>query len=527
MYAVPHRLDPDTYLALARAVFAEMAARRLTAVGEFHYLHHAAGGRRYDDPNAMGEALISAAREAGIRITLLDTCYLAGGLFAERPRAARRGAGAVLRRHRRGLGRAGRPASPTTTRCGSARRSTRCAPCRATTSRSWARSRPRRPAAARAPLRAARREPRLRGLLRLHADRAARGGGPADAADDGGARHPPVRRATSSCSGEARRHRVLLPDHRARPRRRHRPGPARCTTPGSPLSLGSDQHAVIDPFEEVRGVEMHERLESLERGPLRRRRPARHGHRATATARSGWDDGGVIAAGRLADLVAVRLDSPRTAGCRPGRVLYAATAADVTDVVVAGEHVVRDGRHRSGDVGRAAHRRDRGGAQVTASGTGTAAQRHPAPVLVTGIGELVTCAGPDGVDARPTTARPRPPTGSASSATPRSSWSTGWSPGSGRRPTAPAADRRRRRRRPRRHPRLRRQPQPPRLRRATARRSSPPGWPASPTTAAASASRSRRPGRRATTSCAPCCGPGSPRCARTAPRRSRSRAATG
>ena len=38
-------------------------------------------GRRspYDDPNAMGEALRQAAAEAGIRLTLLDTCYLAGG----------------------------------------------------------------------------------------------------------------------------------------------------------------------------------------------------------------------------------------------------------------------------------------------------------------------------------------------------------------------------------------------------------------------------------------------------------------
>ena len=82
MYAVTHRLDPETYHALAKAVFAEMLLAGYTAVGEFHYVHHAAGGRRYDDPNIMGKALISAAREVGIRITLLDTCYLAGGLTA-------------------------------------------------------------------------------------------------------------------------------------------------------------------------------------------------------------------------------------------------------------------------------------------------------------------------------------------------------------------------------------------------------------------------------------------------------------
>ena len=59
-----------------------MALAGVTCVGEFHYLHHAPGGGRYADPNAMGRALVQAAAEAGIRITLLDTCYLAGGLSA-------------------------------------------------------------------------------------------------------------------------------------------------------------------------------------------------------------------------------------------------------------------------------------------------------------------------------------------------------------------------------------------------------------------------------------------------------------
>uniref|UniRef100_UPI00292E0B36 amidohydrolase family protein n=1 Tax=Clavibacter michiganensis TaxID=28447 RepID=UPI00292E0B36 len=76
MYSVADRLTPDTYHALARAVYAEMALAGITAVGEFHYVHHAPGGTPYADPNAMGEALIEAAAEAGVRITLLDTCYL-------------------------------------------------------------------------------------------------------------------------------------------------------------------------------------------------------------------------------------------------------------------------------------------------------------------------------------------------------------------------------------------------------------------------------------------------------------------
>ncbi|MDQ1537714.1 MAG: hypothetical protein QOE58_2107, partial [Actinomycetota bacterium] len=82
MYAVAGQLDPDSYLALATATFAEMALAGITAVGEFHYLHHGPGGVPYDDPNAMGEALRQAAEDARIRLTLLDTCYVAGGLSA-------------------------------------------------------------------------------------------------------------------------------------------------------------------------------------------------------------------------------------------------------------------------------------------------------------------------------------------------------------------------------------------------------------------------------------------------------------
>src|SRR5690606_29270426 len=89
MYDLAERLDPDSYFRLARAVYAEMALAGITCVGEFHYLHHAPGGRPYTDPNAMGHALIAAAAEAGIRITLLDALYLEGG-FGEPLEGAQR-----------------------------------------------------------------------------------------------------------------------------------------------------------------------------------------------------------------------------------------------------------------------------------------------------------------------------------------------------------------------------------------------------------------------------------------------------
>ena len=72
MYELAALIDPDSYRRLARAVYGEMALAGITAVGEFHYLHHGPGGTPYDDPNAMGHALIDAAADAGVRLTLID-----------------------------------------------------------------------------------------------------------------------------------------------------------------------------------------------------------------------------------------------------------------------------------------------------------------------------------------------------------------------------------------------------------------------------------------------------------------------
>src|SRR3954451_24735486 len=83
MYGLAARIDPELYFALARATFAEMALTGVTCVGEFHYLHHGPGGVPYGDPNEVGKALIEAARGAGIRITLLDACYLHGAIGEE------------------------------------------------------------------------------------------------------------------------------------------------------------------------------------------------------------------------------------------------------------------------------------------------------------------------------------------------------------------------------------------------------------------------------------------------------------
>jgi len=80
MYQVAGLLDPELYFELARAVFAEMLASGYTAVGEFHYLHHRSDGTPYPHRHAMELALARAARAVGIRLVLLDTLYLSGGI---------------------------------------------------------------------------------------------------------------------------------------------------------------------------------------------------------------------------------------------------------------------------------------------------------------------------------------------------------------------------------------------------------------------------------------------------------------
>ncbi|MFP5373293.1 MAG: formimidoylglutamate deiminase [Gammaproteobacteria bacterium] len=88
MYRMAARFDPDTLQAVAAQLYVEMLEAGYGSVCEFHYLHHAPDGRRYDDPTAMSRALIAAAREAGIRLSLLPVLYVTGG-FDGRPLSER------------------------------------------------------------------------------------------------------------------------------------------------------------------------------------------------------------------------------------------------------------------------------------------------------------------------------------------------------------------------------------------------------------------------------------------------------
>jgi formiminoglutamate deiminase len=347
MYALAARLDPDSYLALARAVFAEMAQAGYTVVGEFHYLHHDQRGRPYADPNAMGNALIQAAMEAGVRLTLLDACYLAGGLAARGhlpldPVQTRFSDGDVDHWQAR----IGLLSDLDQVRIGAAVHSVRAVPAEALS--------PIDEAAGERPLHVHLSEQPAENA----ATQAFYGCTPTELLDD----HGVLGRRTTAV------HATHLTDTDIKTLGSTQTSACFCPTTerdladgigparrlangGSPLTLGSDQHAVIDPFEELRGLELHERLATGERG---RFTPAElimiaseAGYRSL-----GWPEGGRITDGALADFVVVRSDSVRTAGARPAQIGFAATAADVDQVVVAGQPVVHNGRHQHGSPAR-------------------------------------------------------------------------------------------------------------------------------------------------------------------------------
>ncbi|MEU3656342.1 formimidoylglutamate deiminase [Streptomyces sp. NPDC032161] len=348
MYQVASRLTPDSYFDLARAVYAEMALAGITAVGEFHYLHHAPGGTRYDNPNAMGEALIAAAGEAGIRITLLDTAYLAAG-FGDGPERYRQPDPHQLRfsdttadawAERASLLKDGDHAL-----IGAAVHSVRAVPAaQLATVAAWAEER-------RAPLHVHLSEQPAENEACL----AAHGRTPARLLADHGVLGP---RTTGIHNTHLTAEDITLLGSSAT-------GTCMCPTTerdladgigpavalqraGSPLSLGSDSHAVIDLFEEARAMELDERLRTRTRGHWTAaallRAATADGHAAL-----GRPEAGVLEPGAPADLTTVALDSVRTAGPAPRlaaeAVVFAASAADVRHTVVAGRHIVRDGHH--------------------------------------------------------------------------------------------------------------------------------------------------------------------------------------
>jgi formiminoglutamate deiminase len=353
MYRVASRLDPDSYLALATAVYAEMALAGISCVGEFHYLHHGPDGTRYADPNEMGRALLTAAERAGIRITLLDACYLSGGLGADGRPAELAGPqlrfgdgdGEAWAARASALGADARGGLSPVARAGAAIHSVRAVPpSQMHPVVAWSHQ-------LGAPLHVHLSEQ----VAENEACLATYGRTPAEVLYEAGALSPRSTMVHAThltprdleLLGGTRAFACLCPTTEADLADGIGPAGALMAA-GSALTVGSDSQAVIDLFEETRRIEQYERLATGHRGNFTAGALARaatlDGHTSL-----GWPEAGEITAGALADLCTVSLDSPRLAGTAAASVLesviFAATAADVRTVVIGGRDVVRDGRH--------------------------------------------------------------------------------------------------------------------------------------------------------------------------------------
>lgn len=83
MYAAANRLEAEDIYDASRMAFLEMALTGITAVGEFHYIHHQRDGSPYSDPNLLEREVMRAARDVGIRIALLRVAYARAGYQTE------------------------------------------------------------------------------------------------------------------------------------------------------------------------------------------------------------------------------------------------------------------------------------------------------------------------------------------------------------------------------------------------------------------------------------------------------------
>jgi formiminoglutamate deiminase len=351
MYSVAAKLDPESYETVARAVFAEMLAGGYTSVGEFHYVHHSQDGTPYDPAHAMERALARAAATAGIRIRLLDTCYLTGAIDAElSTEQVRFGDGTIdgyLDRHA-GLTDTFAEEFPINgpgesfVHVGAAIHSIRAVP------------------AANLP-----RFAELTGPVHVHlseqpaeneACQTAYGASPTKVLGRSGvvderlsavhATH--LSEEDIAILGASQAGIVMCPCTEAD--LADGIGPARdLADAGAVISLGSDQHVVLDALRETQGLEAGERLNSGQRG---RFSPAELITALTEGGARSLDlPVGSLEVGKACDFVALRTDSMRTIGSLGEQIILTATSADIHLTVSGGKVRVRDGVHAElGDI---------------------------------------------------------------------------------------------------------------------------------------------------------------------------------
>ena len=351
MYAFAAAIGPDELKAIAAQLYVEMLKAGYTQVCEFHYLHHQPDGAPYAVATAMSDALMEAAAEAGIALTLLPVLYQSGG-FDGRPLTARqRRFGHDVERYMRLL-ESLRTREHAGLRVGIALHSLRAVP------------------------EAAWREVLDSGFARempIHIHIAEQIGEVQDCLATRGAR--PVEWLFDHADVDARWclvHATHLEDHECALIAHSGAVAGLCPTTEANLGdglfpladyldahgvfgIGSDSHISVSPVEELRWLEYGQRLMSRHRNIAARHAQASVGETLWRGALAGGGRAaglpiGTLVEGARADLIVLDHDAPQLAARDANSVLdsflFAGNAALVRHVLVGGQWQVRDFHHR-------------------------------------------------------------------------------------------------------------------------------------------------------------------------------------
>jgi formimidoylglutamate deiminase len=403
MYSAATRLTPEDIYDVSRMAFLEMALSGITAVGEFHYLHHGPDGQPYDDPNLLSKEVARAAGEVGLRIALLRVAYARAGFQTEpNPKQARfieRGSETYVRNLEQLIADVTRVRSPTVRE---GLMTSEALPDGRASGTAWVGVAPHSVRAV--PLDYLREVITYANKhdLKVHMHVAEQPAEVSACVEEHG-RTPFALLETEGLLSE--RFTAVHAIH-VTPKAIlsfARSGAMVCACPTTernlgdgvvpadeyletdvPICLGTDSHAQIDLLEDARELEYHLRLQKLERAVLSVRSPSvregsppdhalpNHPHpsgaaplgtpgRASDTAavlfdcatingaRSIGAPGGTLEPGRPADFFTVALDDPSIAGASPGDLLasivFSLSRAAVREVVVGGKPVVSEGQH--------------------------------------------------------------------------------------------------------------------------------------------------------------------------------------
>jgi formimidoylglutamate deiminase len=338
MYRLANALDPDGVEAVSALAFLEMVRAGFTTVGEFHYLHHAPDGTPYANPDELALRVVAAAETVGIRIVLLRVAYARAGFgLAANPLQRRfydRGPdevlAAVARLRARGIA------------AGLAPHSVRACPADWLTAFAGFAG----PVHAHVDEQPAEIDASLRehGKRPVHVFADAGLVGPRFTAVH--LTHPDESELTAL--GDAGGRVCVCPTTELDLGDGFFPLAA---ARGTRLCIGTDSHALVDPFTELRSIEWHARAVTGRRNVAAFADPDGLARSLLdAGTRGGADaldvDAGEIRPGAHADLVAVDLAHVALRGARllPA-LIFAGSPALVTDVWVGGRRIVTDGAH--------------------------------------------------------------------------------------------------------------------------------------------------------------------------------------